>query len=228
MFHCKIVGASREALLAKLCEYYEMKEIDCLLKSPSISSTLSNIEFFLVSKRFSDGHTLSLEDEDKTIRDEFSKISFRTQKTLFPECTATLTAIYVLKQIKLSQLQQLTLQYAECSIFQNMAFLLSNSSRINISGNKCWYKVDKTIINMLTYSSKIGHVSDLLYLAVYFYKTGRYLKALHIAQICHYRFSQPIIMFEDYVDREEYTECVSAHSLGTRMKKAWTNFIIFD
>lgn len=228
MFHCKIVGASREALLAKLCEYYEMKEIDCLLKSPSISSTLSNIEFFLVSKRFSDGHTLSLEDEDKIIRDEFSKISFRTQKTLFPECSATLTAIYVLKQIKLSQLQQLTLQYAECSIFQNMAFLLSNSSRINISGNKCWYKVDKTIINMLTYSSKIGHVSDLLYLAVYFYKTGRYLKALHIAQICHYRFSQPIIMFEDDVDREEYTECVSAHSLGTRMKKAWTNFIIFD
>lgn len=228
MFHCKIVGSSREALLAQLYVYYEMKEIDCLSKIGTLSLTLYKLwSSSLVPKRFSDGHTLSLADKDKIISYELFKINFRTQKTLFPDCFATLTAIYDLKQIKLSQLQQLTLQYAECCLFQHMAFLLSNLSRININVNKCWYKVDKTIINMLTYSSKIGPVSQLLYLAVYFYKTGRYFKALRIAQICHYRFSQPIL-FEDYVDRQEYTECFSAHSLGTRMKKAWTNLIIFD
>lgn len=229
MFHCKIVGASREALLAELYVYYEMKEKDCLFKSHTIFSTLSDVcRSSLCLKRFSDGHTLSLEDKDKVISYELFKISFRTQKTLFPDCFATLTAIYDLNQIKMSQLQKLTLQYAACCVLEHMAFLLSNVSRININVNKCWYRVDKAIINMLTYSSKIGPVSQLLYLAVYFYKTGRYFKALRIAQICQYRFSQPIIMFEDYVDRQEYTECVKAHSLGTRMKKTWADLIVFD
>lgn len=35
-------------------------------------------------------------------------------------------------------------------------------------------------------------------------------------------------MFEDYVDREEYIECVSVYFLGIWMKKVWINFIIFD
>lgn len=53
-----------------------------------------------------------------------------------------------------------------------MVFFLLNLSRINISGNKCWYKVDKIIINMLIYLLKIGYVLDLFYLVVYFYKIG--------------------------------------------------------
>lgn len=61
-----------------------------------------------------------------------------------------------------------------------MVFFLLNLSRINISGNKCWYKVDKIIINMLIYLLKIGYVLDLFYLVVYFYKIGWYLKVLYI------------------------------------------------
>jgi hypothetical protein len=98
--------------------------------------------------------------------------------------------------------------------------------------NKCschtlkqWYKLDRIVCNMLKLASRVGTVSHSMYLALYYYRTGRYTEALQITYFTKQRLSQPYILYND-ADRRRYSEAVGRMSLSKKMNAAWLSHMI--
>jgi hypothetical protein len=79
------------------------------------------------------------------------------------------------------------------------------------------------VCNMLKLASRVGPVSQSLYLALYYYRTGRYNEALCVTYLTKQRLSQPYIMYLFNVDRQRYSEIVGSMSLSRKMRTAWVN-----
>jgi hypothetical protein len=78
---------------------------------------------------------------------------------------------------------------------------------------------------MLNLASKVGTVSHSLYLALYYYRTGRYNETLRVTYLTKQRLSQPYIIYYDNVDRQRYSEAVGSLSLSRKMKIAWVKHV---
>lgn len=79
---------------------------------------------------------------------------------------------------------------------------------------------------MLKLASTIGPVSQLLYLGIYYYSTGRYRKALTITKLCHQRLSKPYVTF-NVIDKSGHFESTSLLSWSDKMNKSWMDCILF-
>jgi tetratricopeptide (TPR) repeat protein len=113
-----------------------------------------------------------------------------------------------------------------------LAFALMSTSMLFKTQNLCVskekkYTNDRTILHMLGLVSKLGCVSDGLYLALYLYGTGRYETALTATDRVKQRVSQPHIMYFYNVDRQRYSEAVGGQSMLTKYKKAWVRDTVF-
>lgn len=138
------------------------------------------------------------------------------------ECYLTLKTASNLLKLSLTQVQSLSLQYAMSDILFQTSFILASSSTSN--RNKAWYKTDRMAKNMLRLSSRIGPLSQVLCLGVYFNNTARYSKVQDIIKIFKQRFSQPFVLFDDRdKDMQQYIKNIGMYPLGKRMKKAWVN-----
>lgn len=226
MFKERILGASRQALLSQLYEYYEMKE-RCLLLSPILSSILTSAlsnPYSSGAISFSEGYALSVVDIDNCVRIEtiktFQLVKLIEESYLFLQTIAKQT----LTEPKPSQFQSLKLQHDLADVLVQTAFIVAS----HYDSNKAWYKLERIITNMLLLSSRIGPLSYILYLGIYYYKTGRYNKILRITRLCQSRFSQPFVMIDDVVDRQGYVESVGNFSLGNRMNRAWIDSIYIN
>lgn len=228
MFKDRILGASRQVLLSQLYEYYEMKE-RCVLLSPTLSSILTSAlsnPYASGVISFSEGYALSVVDIDKCVRIEtiktFQLVKLIEESYLFLQTIAKQT----LTEPKPSQFQSLKLQHDFADVLVQTAFIVA--SHLNYDANKAWYRLERIIKNMLLLSSRIGPLSYLLYLCIYYYRTGRYNKVLRITRLCQTRFSQPFVMIDDVVDRQGYVESVGNFSLGKRMNRAWIDSIYIN
>lgn len=228
MFKDRILGASRQALLSQLYEYYEMNE-RCVLLSPTLSSILTSAlsnPYASGVISFSEGYALSVVDIDKCVRIEtiktFQLVKLIEESYLFLQTIAKQT----LTEPKPSQFQSLKLQHDFADVLVQTAFIVA--SHLNYDANKAWYRLERIIKNMLLLSSRIGPLSYLLYLCIYYYRTGRYNKVLRITRLCQTRFSQPFVMIDDVVDRQGYVDSVGNFSLGKRMNRAWIDSIYIN
>ncbi|XP_052686859.1 uncharacterized protein LOC128165971 [Crassostrea angulata] len=223
MFRLKIVGSQQEALISQLNRYYEMG-VACLFLGPTfmtiLEPALSSPSFVIPS---SEGDVMSLRGLDQNFRNELFKRQKVPQSK--EDCFMILKSIPSLVQLRLSQFQSLALQHATANILVQLAFILADYPASH--QNKTFYIQDRRIVNVLRLSSRFGPVSQLLYLGVYYYRTGRYNKVLSIAGICQKRFSQPFVLHFDNLMRQRYFESVGMHSLGQRMREGWMSYINF-
>ncbi|XP_056006105.1 uncharacterized protein LOC125658965 isoform X2 [Ostrea edulis] len=219
MFINKVVGAARTALLERLDHYYDMG-VSCLLQNPTLRSilepALSSLTFVIPS---AEGHIKAVLDLDSTVRREIMSYRFLTTDLL--RCHfILLSTIDKLSRLSLSPYQTLTLQYCTAEILICTAFMMVNSTSNNTCKNV--YRLDRIVCNMLKLASRVGPVSHLLYLALYYYRTGRYNEVLCVTYLTKQRLSQPYIMYHgDYVDRQRYSEAVGSLSLSRKMNTAW-------
>ena len=82
------------------------------------------------------------------------------------------------------------------------------------------YIADKRSCYMLKLAAKFGCVSDLLYIAMYFYKTFRYRAALAVIEMSKVKLAQPGLIYIEHVDPERYTEAVGGRSWSYKMRHA--------
>lgn len=82
------------------------------------------------------------------------------------------------------------------------------------------YIADKMSCHMLKLAAKFGCVSDMLYIAMYYYKTLRYREALSVIEMTKVKLAQPYMMYRRHVDRERYIEDVWGQSWSTKMRQA--------
>lgn len=137
-------------------------------------------------------------------------------------------ARYLLEQMIFyhrSNYQIAILQKLLASVLQKIAFLLSN-----MYSSTCLNKfVDKLSCQILRRAAKICYVSDILYLAIYYYKSFQYREALSIIKLAKVKLAKPYIMYSGKVDSQEsYVKAVGGKSLSTKMSKAIAQDIALD
>ncbi|XP_052696821.1 uncharacterized protein LOC128175327 [Crassostrea angulata] len=218
MFLSKIHGQAQTSLFRRLYGLYE-KGIALLLHSPFIRSSIIDV---LCNPRLTvctDEHTLISEAEfDVELFVEIlSNHSLNTSD--LQRCMKFLHTVEQLIGSPLSQYQVVSLQKHTATILQCTAFILHNMYT-NTCVNKQVYIAKKMSCHMLKLGARFGFVSDMLYIAMYHYKTLRYREALSVIEMTKVKLAQPYLMYWGHVDRERYTEAVGGQSWSTKFRQA--------
>uniref|UniRef100_A0A8W8IZG4 Mab-21-like HhH/H2TH-like domain-containing protein n=1 Tax=Magallana gigas TaxID=29159 RepID=A0A8W8IZG4_MAGGI len=222
LFLTKVHGSAQNRLFLQLHELYK-KGLACLLQSSSIRSYIIDV---LYNPR------LSVPTDERLLLSEIDLDAelFKdpTPFTLFPQCLTK--AIHTIEQLlELPHYQTVTLQTLTVSILQSLAFITSNKYT-KTGVNKQIYIAHKMSFHMLKLAAKFGCVSDMLYIAIYYYKALRYREALYVIELTKVKLAQPYLMYNTSrtVDRERYTEAVGGQSWSTKMRQAMVMDIIIN
>ncbi|XP_034314230.2 uncharacterized protein [Magallana gigas] len=223
LFLTKVNGSAQNRLFLQLHELYK-KGLACLLQSSSIRSYIIDVLYNPRAIVFTDESIMKSEiDHDL---DLFCFCSF-PQTSDKHKC---IKAIYTIERLVYSTLTHnhvFMLQKCTTNILQCTAFILHNMYT-NTGVNKQVYIADKMSCHMLKLAAKFGYVSDMLYIAMYYYKTLRYREALFVIEMTKVKLAQPYLMYKRRVDRERYTEAVGGQSWSTKMRQAVARDIRLD
>ncbi|XP_065933676.1 uncharacterized protein [Magallana gigas] len=217
LFLTKVHGSAQNRLFLQLHELYK-KGLACLLHSSSIRSYIIDV---LCNSRLSmctDESMMRCEvDYDVELVRESSKAAAHpVDLFVLPK---VIHAIEQLVDSPLTHYQLVTLQRFTASLFQCTAFQLHNMYT-NTGVNKQMYIADKMSCHMLKLAAKFVCVSDMLYIAMHYYKTLRYREALSVLEMTKVKLAQPYLMYRRHVDRERYIEAVGGQSWSTKMRQA--------
>ncbi|XP_052721361.1 uncharacterized protein LOC128192602 [Crassostrea angulata] len=225
LFLTKVHGPTQNRLFLQLHELYN-KGLACLLQSSSIRSHIIDV---LYNPRLSicTDESMMVSEIDYDV--ELVIGSGEAQAFSLSRCHAT-KMIHVIEQIiesPMTHYQAVLFQAYTTSVLQRTSFVLQNMYT-NTCVNKHMYIAAKLSCHMLKSTAKFGLVSDMLYIAMYYYKTLRYREALSVIEMTKVKLAQPYLMYEEHVDRERYTEAVGGKSWSTKIRKAVTSNISLD
>nr|XP_034333414.1 uncharacterized protein LOC117680500 [Crassostrea gigas] len=224
MFLSNIYGEAQKTLFTRLYRLYE-NGIPLLLHSPSIRSYIINV---LCNPRLTictDEHTLisEVEVDEDIFREIYENDAISTLD--LHTCEIYLHTVEQLLGLPLTQYHIVMLQKLTATILQCTAFIL-HSMYTYTGSNKQLYIVNKVACRLVKLSAKFGFVSDMLYIAMHYYRTLRYRDALSVIDTIKVKLAQPFLMYKSHVDRERYTEAVGGQSLSTKMRQAVAKDII--
>ncbi|XP_065936912.1 uncharacterized protein [Magallana gigas] len=225
LFLAKVRGPTQNRLFLQLHELYK-KGIVCLLQSSSIRSYVIGV---LYNPR------LSICTNENAMRYEVDFDLELVQQCLSINIDITdlplhLQAIKIVEQLvnsPLHQYQDAILRKLSSSFFKNTAFILHNMYTMGVV-NKHVYIANRISCLMLKLAARFGCISNMLYIAMYYYNTLRYRKALSVIEIIKVKLAQPYLMYRGHVDRERYTEAVGGQSWSTKMRQAVARDITLD
>ena len=102
------------------------------------------------------------------------------------------------------------------NVFQTSAFMLHDSN--TSAANKHMYITDKISCYMLKLAAKFGCASDMLYLAMYYYRTLRYSEALSVIASAKDRLGHAQHMCDCIGHQQRYTNALGGMSWSTKLK----------
>nr|XP_022336208.1 uncharacterized protein LOC111132674 [Crassostrea virginica] len=232
MFLNKVYGAAQRNLFARLYSLYE-KGNTFLLESPFINSYFYNIGY-LYNPKFFVGSCSEVDDlpisevmldielfREISENDSLHYVDIRC-------CIGNLNMAQQLIRSPLTPLQIAILQKITSTVLQESAFMLHDMYRNTYRVNKYVYNADKMSCYMLKLAAKFGFVSDLLYIALYFYRTLRYKEALCVLAMTKVKLAHPGLMYMGIVDHRKYTEAVGGQSFSTKMRRVVAQNITLD
>jgi hypothetical protein len=222
MFVGKVVGAQQMSLYQKLESFYDIG-VAFLLHSPTLREILM----------------LALTDPQCVMPtgESYLKPEIDIDIAHFGENQCVLNAMYasdfLISMMSLNVIDQLLTNCHNVILHESLVnVLLSTSMSLKTQSlyvsKKKRHTNDRTILHMLGLVTKLGCVSDGLYLALYLYDTGRYQTALTVTERVKQRLSQPHIMYYNRVDRQRYSEAVGGQSMVTKYRKVWVRNVVFN
>ncbi|XP_056013674.1 uncharacterized protein LOC130052531 [Ostrea edulis] len=222
MFAGKVVGAQQISLYQKLERFYKMG-VAFLLHSPTLREILipavSNPYFVMQT-----GESYLKSEIYIDIASYCENASSRGMVYASSDFLSNMMHLNVIDQL-FSTCQNVI--YHDRLINVLVSTSMSLKAQCLFVSKKKRYTIERSMIHMLGLVSKLGCVSDGLYLALYLYDTGRYQTALTVTDTVKQRLSQPHIMYHDRVDIQRYSEVVGGQSLLTKYRKAWARNIVF-
>nr|XP_022298643.1 uncharacterized protein LOC111107651 [Crassostrea virginica] len=220
MFLNKVHGVAQRNLFTQLNGLYE-KGIAFLLQNPYISYYIMNV---LCNPSFSvctdECSMISEVVLDLDLFMEIYRFDAVPQNINLPTCIKYLSLIEQLIRSPLRQCQVPMLQKLTATVLHTSAFVLHEIYTNTSGGNKQMYIADRRSCYMLKLAAKLGYVSDLLYIAMYFYQTSRHREALSVIEMTKVKLAQPGLMYMVQVDPQRYTEAVGGRSWSYKMKHA--------
>lgn len=225
LFLSRIYGEAQDNLFRRLYELYE-KGLSLVLH---ISTTRQFILQGLIYRGRIDyeGCTLSSEIEFDTRFNREMESSAPLKTSNLQDCAKALLIIEHLICSSLTSNQIVSLQRLTASILRSTAFIL-HDKYTKPNKNKNTYTRDKKALHLLKLSARFGYVSDMLYVAMFYYKTFRYKEALYIIEISKVKMSKPCVMFKGNTQSSAYIEAVGGQSWSTKMRQAIANNICLN
>ncbi|XP_062593910.1 uncharacterized protein LOC134255410 [Saccostrea cucullata] len=225
MFLSKVHGEAQHQLFLRLYRLYAMG-IVFLLQSPSIRSYIVNVLHYPHLSIYTDERTLISEAElDMELLKEIYKHDILYTPNLETCMRCLHTIEQMLKSPLLTQYQVVMIQKITAYLLQKSPFMLYMETYKN--KNKLRYRTDKMSYHMLKLATKFGCISDMMYLAMYYYKTLRYMEALSIIEMIKVKLAKPYVMnWNTYVDLVMYTDAVGGQSWCSKMRQAVTMYIL--
>lgn len=212
-----------DCLLEQLYGYYEMG-VSCLLESSTIRTMLVILQEMFNPVRMDPrlGHFKCLADTDHTIKTE---IFYEAAVSKADSGTSMiyLRSIPNILDSAITEYQRLTLQKDLAEVLILIAF---TTCKISKCSNKVFYRLDRLNISFLKLAFRFSTVSDMLHLAMYYFRTYRFRKSLKITALVKSKLAQPYLMYNT-VNRKKYNECLGDLSLSRRMNKAWAQVVYF-
>ncbi|XP_062587369.1 uncharacterized protein LOC134249009 [Saccostrea cucullata] len=217
MFRFKSTGAIQTVLFNKLHKSYR-KDIPSLLLSETFRPFLSQAILY---------RTLRVcIDESSIITSTELEICFfeqicenANQVSSAVEFPALMKNIETEINKGLTSIQEATVQFMTSEILRNTAMLKLCDVYQHKNRNKIYYKVSN-VSKLLKLSCTLGCVSDILYLAMYFYKTCRYEQSLTCLQKTQDRMTKPYIIYHRHVNVDMFRRYTVGMSLCHRMRNA--------
>ena len=227
LFLTKIHGSVQRSLFLQLHGLYE-KGLACLLQSPSIRSYITDV---LHNPRLSictnEDRMKSECEYDVELFNEINCNATQITTGSLDHCIKYLQTLELMIGEPLTQYQVLMLQRITAKILQITAFTLHNMYT-NTGLNKQMYIADRISRHMLKLAAKFGCISDMMFIAMYYYKALRYRDALSITEIIKVKLAQPGPMYKRHVDSERYTEAVGGQSWSSKMRQAVSHDITLN
>ncbi|XP_062616023.1 uncharacterized protein LOC134277722 [Saccostrea cucullata] len=223
MFRYKVIGSIQTVLFNKLYKLY-CEGIPCLLLSETLGPFLSLAILYRTLRMCTDESSVITNTElEISLFEEFDGRSQRVSSD--EEFAALMKNIEIEISKRLTPFQEATVQFITSDILRNTAMLKLCDVYQHKNPNKVYYKASY-VPRMLKLSCTLGCVSDILYLAMYFYRTCRYERSLTCLQKIQDRMSKLYIMYGNHVNKYMYTLCTMGVTLCHKMKIALVNNIV--
>ena len=218
MFLNKVHGNAQSSLFTRLYGLYE-RGISFLLESPSISlyymAVICNPRFFICT----DDRSLISDDMiEACILWEMSRNDVLSIGNLH-NCMKYLHKVEQLINICPTQYQIIMLQKLTATILQKSALTLHEKCTNTSGVNKHMYITDKISCYMLKLAAKFGFESDLLFVAMYHYKTLRYRAALSVIETTKVKLEHARKLYGRHVGLERHTGVVGGQSLSRTIRQ---------
>ncbi|XP_052684008.1 uncharacterized protein LOC128164275 [Crassostrea angulata] len=228
MFLAKVHGSKQYSLFRQLYGYYS-KGLACLLQSPSISSyiipVLCNPRLYICTDE--DIMVPEVVNDAYFFHDMHRFIAFESDSFSIQRSIVGIKTIEQLVDSPLTPCQKVMLQKFTATVLEHIAFRLHNKC-FNPRVNKQMYIADKLSCSMLKIAVRFGCISDMLFNAMYQYKTLRHMEALSIIEMTKMRLAQPYMMYRKMLGVRSYIQALCGQSLSTKMKRAVALDIALD
>ena len=215
MFRVKVFGHKQAALFEKLYALYS-KGISCLLLSPTVGKYL---------KKSTLHRTLTPSTKESKIKPEFllDVCLFKEINRMFDlfvnneeEFKCTCIAIEQFQKGRETLFQKITKQSLLSKLYRNFCFMPTPNKAIS---DKTCYHLNMKRLNAMKLAVKIGCVSEIVYLALYYYKNCQYVELLKCLQKAKRRLSRPYVVHYIHADEDKYKRSMKDMSLCDRMNK---------
>ena len=215
MFRVKVVGHRQVALFDQLYDLY-CKGIPCLLLSPTIAKYLIR-SILDKSLPFRPGIVSNVALDVGL----FWEIHVLGEVKVNNEKEFGMTLISIEKLINepsISSFRTVGAQYFFSSLIRNCSWLLCQQFEL-FSNKKRKIQLDRSL-KLMKLATKFGFVSDILFLALYYYKICRYELCIECLNKARKKFSLPYVMYRGQVIEEAYMGELAGKSPCVKMRKA--------
>lgn len=176
MFRLKVIGHTQSLLFDRLYHLY-IKGIPCLLLSFTVGKYLN---YAILNE------TLKFPTEESRIRSQTDLEMLFCQEirllyaiaVLFRWLSALISQVELMLGGILTVYQRAIIQYLTSIIFRSAALMIQERVQHNKRNKKNIYMKRKAVLSLFKFSSIVGGVSDILYLAMYFTKTASFCNRL--------------------------------------------------
>lgn len=218
MFLAKVYGSKQCSLFEQLHEYYR-KGLSCLLQSSSVRSfilgALCNPKLHIYTHQ--DFIIPEIHNDVKLFNEMNTFLSIRMGFSAIQNSIVLMKTAEYLINSPLTPCQKVMLQKITAANLQKIAFILQNNC---VKANKQLHIADKISCSMLKLTGRIGCISDTLFIAMYHYKTLRYMEALSAVEMAKIKLAQPHLLYRNIVRVRRYTDALGGQSWSTKMKRA--------
>nr|XP_022301464.1 uncharacterized protein LOC111109579 [Crassostrea virginica] len=222
MFRVKVVGHTQFALFDQLFGLY-CKGSSCLLASSTIRKYLHKaILNKTLTFKTDEGSVVNSCRLDICLFREVGKHNGITPKN-FKEFINVFNTIEEIQSHRLSSYQTLIVQYLLCKSLQRLSWFLLGKLTEKMSNRKRAYS-----LKIMRRATKIGCASEVLNLAMLYYRTCHYEQSLQCCRRAKDIMSKPYIMYLERVNEQIYISAMAGLSHSDRMKKSLIWEILLD